>query len=114
MFVRSMQKKDFLDFASLAAAGCYSKLKYASTKEIRYTASQLCTLNYKLSFGQESIPVQVLKRLELRSGQQKKLTAPQQAGSARGLAKEKIVDLTSLMIYMQGDDLKFMTALLKQ
>lgn len=115
MYVKDMRVRDFFEFSAVSRVGHYSQLKYKMAKEIGYNSATLETLCYKTSFAQKKLKeVEVLHRKTLRSGQQKLLITPKTPTVLGYLPKQKVEDLRSLLIYMGGQDLEYMSEILKK
>lgn len=114
MYIHNMVKEDFLDFNALASSGAYGKVKFGKTKEIKYSAANLTTVGFRTTFTESSLTmVEVLARKKLRSGVYQVVRNPKVSVIEKSLSKEKVADLRSLLIYMSGDDLRYMTNALK-
>ena len=112
MFVHLLTEKEFFDFKSQAALGPYARVGYSKVKEIAYTTSNIHDLEVKYKFSSNATKISVLKKSILRNGVIKELPAPKRLHSKVKLSAEKVKDLTSLQVYMQHDDARYMKSLL--
>lgn len=113
MYVKLLDaKKDFYDYEANTSSSLYSKVGFLSAKEILYTAANIHCLTVKHCFIEPPRTVQVQKKVTLRNNKTKPLPKPKHLNQKCHLSNEKKKDLTSLLKFMEGDDLLYMQGLL--
>lgn len=115
MCVKLLTERSFLDFGAQSGLGTYKNVKYASVKELHYTSANKFTIYTKASLdpAAEVNTITVWKMVCLRNGTPRPLPQPKLAKKSGGLSEEKIKDLKSMLIYMNGDDRVYMEAALR-
>ena len=108
---RNLKELDY-DYEANTSSSLYSKVGFLSAKEILYTAANIHCLTVKHCFIEPPRTVQVQKKVTLRNNKTKPLPKPKHLNQKCHLSNEKKKDLTSLLKFMEGDDLLYMQGLL--
>ena len=107
MFVHFMKGENFMDFASIAKAGSYNRIKYAKAKELFYNKASLYKVAYAEEMGGPITTEEVIRRTHNRSGA-RPLAKPKNLTDNKGLSEPKRKDIEAMLCFMIGDDLSYM------